>query len=209
MFAAARLTRARTCPRTGECGPSTQWGSEPHSAAKDGLCASTFRRSVTEQSQRQTESGGGRRLQGGGVCLKGTELQPHAVEALGVDGSWGCTATASVHRGVTGKWLRGYAYVVCFPAEKQHGNKSYGASCACLSPVGSRTHPGSSRAVRCEGPFMPTARAGLPSPRAEGGPPPGRRTPPQSWPQVGTEDPGLSRPRGAGGNTGRASLTRV
>lgn len=73
--------------------------------------------------------------------------------------AWGCTAT-SVHC----HWKvaqKGYAYVVCFPAEKQHGNKSYGLDCACLSPVRSRTHPGSSRAVRCEGPFMPTARAGL------------------------------------------------
>ena len=151
MFAAAILTRARTCPRTGACGPSTQWGSEAHSAAKDGLRASTFRRSVTEQSQRQTESGRGQWLQGGGLCLKGAELQPRAVEALGVGGSWGCTATVTVRRGVPGKRLRGYAYVACLPAEKRHGDKSYGAGCACLSPVGSRTHPGSSRAAPVKG----------------------------------------------------------
>ena len=73
-----------------------------HSATKDRHRASTFRRSQSNRIPwRQTESGRGQGLRGEGVCLKGTELQPHGAGALGADGGQGCTTTSSGHRGVT------------------------------------------------------------------------------------------------------------
>ena len=96
---------------------------------------------------------GARGCREGGVCLKGTEFQPHAVEALG------CTATSSMHQGGSEDTLRRVfhcsekrenkhtlrAVLICVPSGAGHTQGQAGQ----FAVVGSRTHPGSSRAVRC------------------------------------------------------------
>ena len=84
-----------------------------HSAAKDGHRASTFRRSVTEQSQRQTESGRGPGLQGGGRLFEGDRVPASRCGGSGL------------HSNVfhAPRWLRGHTYVVCFTAVRKRENK--------------------------------------------------------------------------------------